>query len=579
MSMTTEVRGRGSASTCGFAACGKSSRRFGFRSKPLHALLLIIGAVFLLLNCFHGNIWFDESYSVGIARFSFSEIWSISANDVHPVLFYWCLHVLYLVFGDSILVYRLFSIAGMVALAALGISHVRRDFGWRVGALFTFLVCFTPYIAIEGTQIRMYSWASFCVMVCFLYACRIARISNGRAKWKEGNGEECLAGRIPIHWWAVFFLSSLASAYLHYFAAMAAFLINLFLFVFLFFHVRENIRSILVLFLGALCQVFLYAPWLTEVARQMAVVGGAYWAQFSFPLTFVELGTYPFVTAPISFAAKGSNGIALQVVVCGALALLSLAALAVIGRLVAQVVRGRRSGADDSPAHAFRMWLRKEYAAVALAGVCVYLGVFAIGWTASMVMGSLIVYYRYLVVAIGPLLLAVALAVSRVDRKAIVAFVCVMVLIVSVLNQALLVQDSYSSENDAPLTYFEDAYAQAAAFNGGGDPLVLSADIGVQGVLAVTYPDIAETYLDWQPGNWGEAYRAYSPALSSITSWGEVLDGFHGAFVVVGQTETLAVPRDISDIQRQWGAEIVEQRAFYRPYERTWFTIAVMRMS
>lgn len=578
MNATVKVRGLGDASTCGSAACS-TARRFGFQSKSFHMLLLIVGAAFLLLNCFHGNIWFDESYSVGIARFSFSDIWSISANDVHPVLFYWCLHVLYLVFGDSILAYRLFSIAGMVALAALGISHVRRDFGWRVGVLFTFLVCFTPYIAIEGTQIRMYSWASFCVMACFLYACRIARLSNGSVKRKRDNAEEGLTGSCPVHWWAVFFLSSLASAYLHYFAAMAAFLINLFLLVFLLSHARENIRPILVLVLGALCQVLLYAPWLTEVARQMAVVGGTYWAQFSFPLTFVELATYPFLTAPMSFAAKGSNGVALQVAACGALALLALAALALIGRLAVQAVRRRRGWAADSPARAFRMWLRKEYVVVALAGVCVYLGVFAIGWTASMVMGSLIVYYRYLVVAIGPLLLALALAVSRVDRNAIVAFVCVTILVVSVLNQVLLVQDSYSPENDAPLAYFEDAYAQAAELNGEGDPLVLSADIGVQGVLAVTYPDIAETYLDWQPGNWGAAYRAYSPALSSIKSWGEALDGFRGAFVVVGQTETRAVPRDISDIQRQWGAEIVEQRTFYRPYERTWFTIAVMRVS
>ena len=108
-------------------------RVFGISKLPFHLVLLLAGACFLMTNAFHGNVWFDESYSVGIASKPFSEIWSIGANDVHPVLFYWCLHVLYLVFGSNVLVYRLFAVAGTVALAALGATHLRRDFGWRVG--------------------------------------------------------------------------------------------------------------------------------------------------------------------------------------------------------------------------------------------------------------------------------------------------------------------------------------------------------------------------------------------------------------------------------------------------------------
>ena len=63
----------------------------------LFLLIYGIGILFLLLTAFHGNIWFDESYSVGIASKSFSEIWSYGSCDVHPVLYYCALHVLYLV--------------------------------------------------------------------------------------------------------------------------------------------------------------------------------------------------------------------------------------------------------------------------------------------------------------------------------------------------------------------------------------------------------------------------------------------------------------------------------------------------
>ena len=63
-------------------------------SSAFHILLLVAGAAFLLTDAFHGNVWFDESYSVGIANHSFADIWYYSSGDVHPVLIYWALHVL-----------------------------------------------------------------------------------------------------------------------------------------------------------------------------------------------------------------------------------------------------------------------------------------------------------------------------------------------------------------------------------------------------------------------------------------------------------------------------------------------------
>lgn len=548
-------------------------RVFGISKLPFHLVLLLAGACFLMTNAFHGNVWFDESYSVGIASKPFSEIWSIGANDVHPVLFYWCLHVLYLVFGSNVLVYRLFAVAGTVALAALGATHLRRDFGWRVGVLFTFFAAFTPYLAIEATQIRMYSWAAFAVMLCFVYAYRIfcavrKRGADGARRsemvWREA--------RVPKRWWAPFFASSLASAYLHYFAAIAAFVINLLLACYLLARVRTCGRHLGVLAAGAFAQVLLYAPWLAELSRQMAVVGNTYWAVYTFPLTFVEQATYLFLTAPVSFAARGSYGTAAQVAATGLCGAFVVAAAVCVVYLAARGVRAGWRGRSRERGR-LTAWLCSDHVLACAAGVAVYVGVIAIGWAASLLMGSLIIYYRYLVVAAGPLLLAAALVVSRIDSRMLASAVCAVVLGFAALNQALLVADSYAPENEEPLTYFESSVERAAS--DGGAPLVLSSDIGVQGVLAVTYPAVPETYLDWQPGNWGAAYEAYAPALSSVESWGDALAGYHGSFVVVGQTKDGSEPKDLADIQRQWRARVVEQQTFYRPYERTWFTIAL----
>ena len=123
-------------------------------SRWFHLVVLALGSAFVLVGAFHGYIWFDESYSVAIANHSFSEIWRIGSGDVHPVLFYWALHALNLVFGQNILAYRLFTVLGSVALASLGYTHVRRDFGWKPGVLFTAFVLFIPYTAIMATASR-----------------------------------------------------------------------------------------------------------------------------------------------------------------------------------------------------------------------------------------------------------------------------------------------------------------------------------------------------------------------------------------------------------------------------------------
>ena len=54
--------------------------------KYLHIALIVLGSIFILLSAFHTNLWFDESYSVGLANHSFCEIWTIDKNDVHPVV-------------------------------------------------------------------------------------------------------------------------------------------------------------------------------------------------------------------------------------------------------------------------------------------------------------------------------------------------------------------------------------------------------------------------------------------------------------------------------------------------------------
>ena len=87
--------------------------------KYLHIAIIIIGVIFLFLSSFHEDIWFDESYSVAIAKHNFIDIWQITGHDVHPPLYYWMLHIVWMIFGNNVIAFRLFSVLAIVLLGIL----------------------------------------------------------------------------------------------------------------------------------------------------------------------------------------------------------------------------------------------------------------------------------------------------------------------------------------------------------------------------------------------------------------------------------------------------------------------------
>ena len=570
-------------------------------NKPsTHGVFIVVGSLFLLLTAFHENIWFDESYSVAIASQPFSAIWTYGSCDVHPILYYCALHILYLIAGVGfganattlIAVYRVFTVLGAITLALLGYTHIRKDFGTKTGVFFSLLVVGMPFIAFMAVEIRMYTWAMFSVAVCFVYVLRIMRTVSQKAP-------------IPLHWWILFALSSLASAYLHYFAAIAAFLINLLLLIRLINCIgkkdkntckascldgkvtEEKIskKNLLTFIVCACLQIAAYAPWLWVLANQISVVSGTYWATFSFPHTVFELLGYPYLTSTIMFALFGSYGVVIQVGTALLLVLFLLVLLVTVGRIM------HTAAFNDMVKH------------TAISGIIVYVGVLAIGCVASLLMGQLIVYYRYLSVALGPLVLSLSLVLAYTKPGILVKAFFALTILIALINHALLIYDDYSLENQKPLTKFVDAAsscveennADESGANGStsendgnctgksdndkSDALVLSSDIGFMGVTSVLYPEIDQTYLDWQPGNWGTAYRVYEPALRSVKSWDEALKDYEGEFVVIGQTRNGSIPKDVLDIAAEDGVEQLSVETYYRPYERTFFTIAIMEHS
>lgn len=244
--------------------------------KYCHIAIIIIGFLFISLSIFHTNMWFDESYSVAIARHSFSEIWSISGNDVHPAFYYFCLHFLYLIFGNNLIFYRILSASAFLILAVLGYTHIRKDFGEKTGILFSFFSLFLPVANQYSNEIRMYSLGMLLGTILIIYAYRIYKRKIFKSTY------------------FIFALSSLLVSYTHYYGLMLAGIINLLLFIYLFKNRKERKHDFILFIIFAILQIIFYLPWLIYFIAQIQSVSKGFWISLSFPETLYEILTMQY---------------------------------------------------------------------------------------------------------------------------------------------------------------------------------------------------------------------------------------------------------------------------------------------
>lgn len=534
--------------------------------KSTHIALIVIGAIFLMTGAFHGNIWFDESYSVAIASKSFADICSIGSGDVHPVLYYFALHIIYLLSGSvtHITAYRIFTVCGAIAMSALGYTHLRKDYGWKVGLLFTFFAIFTPYISYLSIEVRMYSWASCMVMLTFIYACRIMQVTGTHQQRAHTNAS--------LSTWIKFALCSLAAAYLHYFALLSVFIINLGVLIFLIAHFRSRKRDLRAFIIQAVCEVAAYVPWLFVLASQLGVVSNTYWVIFTFPDTLISLLRYPLYTMQLTFAAGQVYGTPVRILT-EILVVAGFVLLFVTIGVVIKHIHDRKTMVRDTDGTMRRRSVHEFLSAPetlpGLLGVGVYIGLFVVAGIASIIMHSLMLYFRYLFCAIGPLMFGLAFFLAHLNEKKITACICALFLGFSLLNQGLMIHDDYSPDNQAPIRYLQN--------NAEPGELVLSSDIGVEGVTSVEIPNLPQYYLNWQPGNWGRAYECYAPTLTSIpNNWDSILGNYHGNFWVLGESSNGSRPNDVDDLAARNDVQVVSSECFFRPYTRSYFTITLM---
>jgi hypothetical protein len=265
----------------------------------------------LILNCIKGNaLHYDEAYSILLAKDSFSGIWSVTARDVHPPLYYFGLKVFTFLFDfspDSYYLYRIYSITGYWLCLLLCVFPIRRLFGKKVSFLVMILLMLIPVSVYIYANVRMYSWAMFFLLGTFAYAYDAYK-NNSLSAW------------IKL---SVFILCAM---YTHYYALLCGFWIFILLLVFLLIKKTdkaEKRKYIINYLVSGLVVSVAYMPWLYNLLNQMKEVTDNYW--ITGPQLKEILFSLEFFFSPIGFTDQYGaflKNIPVQLLLCSTLLLM-----------------------------------------------------------------------------------------------------------------------------------------------------------------------------------------------------------------------------------------------------------------
>ena len=488
--------------------------------KYAHIAIIVLGAIFISLSVFHSNLWFDESYSVDIAKHSFSEIWTIGANDVHPILYYFILHIVGLITNFNLIALRMVSLISLILVGVLGYTHIRKDFGEKTGILFSFLVFFLPVTAEYAGELRMYSLGMLLGTILGIYAYRLY-------KRKESTKN-----------FIIFGLSSLLVAYTHYYGLMLAGIINLILFIYYIKNRKTRGKALRNFIITAIIQVALYLPWLFIFLGQLQSVSKGFWITLTFPGTLIEILNMQFVgTLPTAIGL-----------------IFAIAVILYLIYIYVFKIRKQKEKIDMKPA---------------VIPFLIYVGIILIALGISLCMQSVILLYRYLLILTGLFIFGITYIVSKDNNKYRVAIFCIIVLICSLFSNIGLINENYDTRNNTFLSYLDQNIKQ--------DDIILYSD-AISGAVVTTYFGDNQSYF-YDKNHWNveEAYKAYAPSMKIIYSIDDLMQNYKGRIVLVEGGDSSGLLEEIEKLNDS--CNTISREVFETGYKENTYTIEIIEIN
>jgi 4-amino-4-deoxy-L-arabinose transferase-like glycosyltransferase len=189
--------------------------------------LILLGFALRVLRLDFQPLWWDEGYSVWFATHPLGQMAALTAQDIHPPLYYALLHGWTLLLGTAPIVLRLLSVvAGTLMIPAIYLAG-RRLLGKRAALLAALLVAISPLAVFYSQEIRMYGLVALLSTGILLVAWRMlgspmtGQPGQARESGGEGDGRPALvrdSGWGPRKWdLALYVLLTTAALYTQYY--------------------------------------------------------------------------------------------------------------------------------------------------------------------------------------------------------------------------------------------------------------------------------------------------------------------------------------------------------------------------
>ncbi len=166
----------------------------------LPALLLVAFALRVFRLEFQ-SLWYDEAFSVYLARMSLAEITARTAADIQPPLYYYLLHFWTALAGEGEFAVRFMSLCFGVLTLPLIYVTARRLFDPSAAVVSVLLAALAPLYLWYSQEARMYTQITFLLLLSSYALLRALDAGAGGRRW-----------------WIVFALANIAAVYTHYFS-------------------------------------------------------------------------------------------------------------------------------------------------------------------------------------------------------------------------------------------------------------------------------------------------------------------------------------------------------------------------
>jgi mannosyltransferase len=200
------------------------------------------------------GIWYDDAFSIFLARQGPSQIVTGTAADTMPPLYYLALH-LWMRLGTDIATLRLLNVLISLTIVALTFRLVNSLFDLRTATAATLLTAVSPFQIYHAQELRMYGLLCLNLLLYLAFFSRIYMNQDHPAR---------------LLWIGLVAAGTLAM-YSHNLAALTILSANLLLLL------QRRWRLLGRLVLAQVAILFLASPWLVMVPGQIAKIQRAFW--------------------------------------------------------------------------------------------------------------------------------------------------------------------------------------------------------------------------------------------------------------------------------------------------------------